>query len=393
MKPIYLDHSATTPVHPEVLTAMISFFANHFGNPSSIHREGRLAREAVEGARARVAALIGAAPAEIVFTGGGTEADNLAVLGAAFAEKGGRNHLITSTIEHHAVENACRHLAGCGFEATFLPVDGEGRVNPDDIRKGITEKTFLISIMHANNEIGTIQPLREIGAIARERGVLFHTDAVQSVGKIPVAVADLGVDLLSIAGHKIYGPKGTGALYVRKGTELAPITFGGHQEGNLRNGTENVPGIVGLGKACEIALRDLASQMTHLRTLRELLEERIRAEIPDIRVHGHPLERLPQLLSVSFAGVSGESLVRELDLRGIAVSAGSACTAGSTKISHVLAALGMPEALAVGTVRFSLGRDNTEEEIGRAVSILKALVEKRRILAELEGSVRGRGCR
>jgi len=393
MKPIYLDHSATTPVHPEVLTAMISFFANHFGNPSSIHREGRLAREAVEGARARVAALIGAAPAEIVFTGGGTEADNLALLGTAFAEKQGRNHIITSTIEHHAVENACRHLAGRGFAVTFLPVDGEGRVNPDDVRRVITEKTFLISIMHANNEIGTIQPLREIGAIARERGVLFHTDAVQSVGKIPVAVADLGVDLLSIAGHKIYGPKGTGALYVRKGTELAPITFGGHQEGNLRNGTENVPGIVGLGKACEIALRDLAFQMTHLRTLRDLLEERIRAEIPDIRVHGHPLERLPQLLSVSFAWVSGEALVRELDLRGIAVSAGSACTAGSTMISHVLAALGMPEALAVGAVRFSLGRDNTEEEIGRAVSILKALVEKRRILAELEGSVGGRGCR
>jgi cysteine desulfurase len=384
MKPIYLDHSATTPVHPEVLTAMISFFANHFGNPSSIHREGRLAREAVEGARARVAVLIGAAPAEIVFTSGGTEADNLALLGTAFAEKQERNHIITSTIEHHAVENACRHLAECGFETTFLPVDGEGRASPDDVRKAITEKTFLISIMHANNEIGTIQPLREIGAIARERGVLFHTDAVQSVGKIPVAVADLGVDLLSIAGHKIYGPKGT---------ELAPITFGGHQEGNLRNGTENVPGIVGLGKACEIALRDLASQMTHLRSLRDLLEERIRAEIPDIRVNGRPLERLPQLLSVSFAGVSGEALVRELDLRGIAVSAGSACTAGSTKISHVLAALGMPEALAVGTVRFSLGRNNTEEEIGRAVSILKALVEKRRILAELEGSVGGRGCR
>ncbi|MCX5839236.1 MAG: cysteine desulfurase family protein [Deltaproteobacteria bacterium] len=393
MNPIYLDHSATTPVHPEVLAAMISFFANHFGNPSSIHREGRLAREAVEGARARVAVLIGAAPAEIVFTGGGTEADNLAVLGAAFAQKGGRNHLMTSAIEHHAVENACRHLAGRGFAATFLPVDGEGRVNPDDVRKGITEKTFLISVMHANNEIGTIQPLREIGAIARERGVLFHTDAVQSVGKIPVAVEDLGVDLLSIAGHKIYGPKGTGALYVRKGTELAPITFGGHQEGNLRNGTENVPGIVGFGVACEIALRDLASQMTRLRMLRNLLEERIRAEIPDIRVHGHPRARLPHLLSISFAGVSGESLVRELDLRGIAVSAGSACTAGSTKISHVLAALGMPEALAVGAVRFSLGRDNTEEEIGRAVSILKALVEKRRILAELEGSVGGRGCR
>jgi cysteine desulfurase len=393
MEPIYLDHSATTPIHPEVLGAMMSFFANHFGNPSSIHREGRFAREAVEGARVRVAALIGAAHAEIVFTGGGTEADNLAILGAAFAGKGGRNHLITSTIEHHAVENACRHLAGCGFAVTFLPVDGGGRVNPDDVRKAVTEKTFLVSIMHANNEIGTIQPLGEIGAITRERGILFHTDAVQSVGKIPVSVDEIGVDLLSLAGHKIYGPKGVGALYVRKGTEIVPITFGGHQEGNLRNGTENVPGVVGLGKACEIAARDLAAQTIYLRGLRDLLEAKIREEIPDAGVNGHPTERLPHLLSVSFAGMSGEALVRQLDLRGIAVSAGSACTAGSTMISHVLAALGMEEALAVGTLRFSMGRDNTREEILRAAPILKKLVNRQRVLAELEEGIGGRGCR
>lgn len=392
MEPIYLDHSATTPIHPEVLAAMMSFFANHFGNPSSIHREGRFAREAVEGARVRVAALIGAAPAEIVFTGGGTEADNLAILGAAFAAKGGRNHLIASAIEHHAVENACRHLAGRGFAVTFLPVDGGGRVNPDDVRKAVTEKTFLVSIMHANNEIGTIQPLGEIGAVTRERGILLHTDAVQSVGKIPVSVDALGVDLLSLAGHKIYGPKGVGALYVRKGTELVPITFGGRQEGNLRNGTENVPGVVGLGKACEIAARDLAAQTIHLQGLRDLLETKIREEIPDVRVNGHP-ERLPHLLSVSFAGMSGEALVRELDLRGIAVSAGSACTAGSTRISHVLAALGMEEALAVGTLRFSMGRDNTRDEILRTASILKKLVNRQRVLAELEDGIGGRGCR
>jgi cysteine desulfurase len=393
MEPIYLDHSATTPVHPEVLAAMMSFFANHFGNPSSIHREGRLAREAVEGARARVAGLIGAAQTEIVFTGGGTEADNLAILGAASAEKGGRNQLIASAIEHHAVENACRHLAGCGFKVTFLPVDGEGRVNPDDLRREISERTLLVSIMHANNEIGTIQPLREIGAITRERGILFHTDAVQSVGKIPVSVDELGVDLLSLASHKIYGPKGVGALYVRKGTALVPITFGGRQEGNLRNGTENVPGVVGLGKACEVAARDLATQAIHLRGLRELLETTVREGIPNVRVNGHPVERLPHLLSISFAGISGEAFVRELDLRGIAVSAGSACTAGSTRISHVLAALGMEEALAVGTLRFSMGRDNSPEEILHTAAILKKLVNRHRVMTELEEGIGGRGCR
>jgi cysteine desulfurase len=393
MEDIYLDHSATTPVHPEVLGAMMTYFAHHFGNASSIHREGRLARQAVEAARAQVAALIGADPAEIVFTGGGTEADNLAVLGAAFAEAQGRNHLITSAIEHHAVDNACRHLRGWGFEVTVLPVDGQGRVSPEAVEKAITDKTFLISVMHANNEIGTVEPLREIGAIAREKGILLHTDAVQSAGKIPVRVDELGVDLLSLAGHKIYGPKGTGALYVRRGTALQPITFGGHQEWGLRNGTENVPGVVGLGKACEIAARDLAAQMIHLQGLRDLIEAKIREEIPDVRVNGHPTERLPHVLSVSFAGISGEALVRELDLRGIAVSAGSACTAGSTKISHVLSALGMEEALAVGTLRFSMGRDNTPEEILHTASILKKLVNRHRVLAELEESIGGRGCR
>jgi cysteine desulfurase len=393
MERIYLDHSATTPVHPEVLGAMMTFFANHFGNPSSVHREGRLAREAVESARFRVAALIGADPSEIVFTGSGTEADNLAILGTAFLAEGGRNHLIASAIEHPAVEAACRSLAGRGFEVTFLPVDGLGRVDPDSVRRAITEKTFLVSVMHANNEIGTIQPLKEIGVVTRGSGILFHTDAVQSVGKIPVAVDDFHLDLLSLAGHKIYGPKGTGALYVRKGTQLQPITFGGRQEGRLRSATENVPGLVGLGKACEIAARDLGPEAARLCRLRNLLEERILAEIPDARVNGHAVERLPHLLSVSFAGVPGVALVRELDLRGISASAGSACSAGETTISHVLTALGLPEEAAFGTIRFSLGRDNTEEEIGRTVSVLKALVGKRRVPAELEGGIGTRGCR
>jgi cysteine desulfurase len=378
MEQIYFDHSATTPIHPEVLGAMMSLFANRFGNPSSIHREGRFAREAVETARRRVAALIGGDPSEIVFTGGGTEADNLAVLGSAFAQKERKNHLITSAIEHPAVEQACRHLTERGFSVTILPVDGEGRVDPDEVRRAITGRTFLITIMHANNEVGTIQPLREIGSIARERGIGFHTDAVQSVGKIPVAVTNLGVDLLSIAGHKIQGPKGTGALYIRSGATLAPITFGGHQERGLRSGTENVPGIVGLGMACAIALRDLNARAIRLQALRDELERRIRAEIPDIRMNGHPSERLPHLSSLSFAGVSGEALVRALDLRGIAVSAGSACAAGETRISPVLASLRVPEEFSVGTVRFSLGRGNTEEELDRAVPILKALVERQR---------------
>lgn len=378
MEQIYFDHSATTPIHPEVLGAMMSLFANRFGNPSSIHREGRFAREAVETARRRVAALIGGDPSEIVFTGGGTEADNLAVLGSAFAQKERKNHLITSAIEHPAVEQACRHLTERGFSVTILPVDGEGRVDPDEVRRAITGRTFLITIMHANNEVGTIQPLREIGSIARERGIGFHTDAVQSVGKIPVAVTNLGVDLLSIAGHKIQGPKGTGALYIRSGATLAPITFGGHQERGLRSGTENVPGIVGLGMACAIALRDLNARAIRLQALRDELERRIRAEIPDIRMNGHPSERLPHLSSLSFAGVSGEALARALDLRGIAVSAGSACAAGETRISPVLASLRVPEEFSVGTVRFSLGRGNTEEELDRAVPILKALVERQR---------------
>lgn len=377
MEPIYLDHSATTPVHPEVLGAMMSFFANHFGNPSSIHRAGRLAREALDQARACIASLIGADPSEIVMTSGGTEADNLAILGAAFGEKQGRNHIITSAIEHPAVLSACRHLEERGFDVTYLPVDGHGRVDPGELSRAVTKKTFLVSIMHANNEIGTIQPLAQLSAIARMRGLLFHTDAVQSVGKIPVAVDELGVDLLSIAGHKIYGPKGTGALFVRKGTALSATTFGGGQEGSLRHGTENVPGIVGLGMACHIAARDLDSQEVRLRTLRDLLETMIRGEIEGVRVNGHPSERLPHLLSLSFAGTSGEALVRLLDLRGIAASAGSACTAGALHASPVLAALGLAGDQAAGTVRFSLGRDNTEEEICRTVSILKPLVSKR----------------
>jgi cysteine desulfurase len=393
METIYLDHSATTPTDPEVLGAMMRYFANHYGNPSSIHGFGQEAKRAVDEARGQVAALIGADPAEIVFTGGGTEADNMALMGTAFAGIPGRNHIITSAIEHHAVLNTCKHLETRGYTVTYLPVDSEGMISPEDVQRAITEKTFLLSIMHANNEVGTLEPVAEIAFMARERGVIVHTDAVQSVGKIPVNVNDLGADLLSLAGHKLYGPKGTGALYVRRNTPIQPILFGGHQEGGRRTGTENVPGIVGLGKACEIAARDLPWQMDRLHALRNRLEKQIMEKIADICVNGHLFRRLSHILSVSFRSVSGDAIVRELDKRGIAASAGAACTAETIRLSHVLEAMQIPKDIAMGTVRFSLGKGNTEEQIDHAAGVLPEIINKLRNMAELEASVGMRGCR
>jgi len=393
MDTIYLDHSATTPVDPEVLGAMMRYFGNHFGNPSSIHGFGQEARKAVESSRGQVAALIGANPAEIVFTGGGTEADNLALMGVAFAEKAGRNHIITSAIEHHAVLNTCRYLETRGFQVSYLPVDARGVVNPEDVGKAMTDRTLLISIMHGNNEIGTIEPIPEIGYMARQRGILMHTDAVQTVGKIPVRVDDLNVDLLSLAAHKLYGPKGTGALYIRRNTPIAAILFGGHQEGGRRTGTENVPGIVGLGKACEIAARALPFQMDRLHTLRNTLEKQVMEKIPHLMINGHPFRRLPQILSISFQSISGESIVRDLDKKGIAASAGAACTSDAITVSHVLAALDVPKDFAMGTVRFSLGKGNSDGEIDRTAECLSETVQKLRGMAELEATLGARGCR
>ena len=393
MEAIYLDHSATTPTDPEVLGAMMRYFANHYGNPSSIHGFGQEAKRAIDEARGQVAALIGADPEEIVFTGGGTEADNMALMGTVFAETSGRNHIITSAIEHHAVLNTCKHLETRGYTVTYLPVDSEGVINPEDVQRAMTEKTFLISIMHANNEIGTIEPLSEIAFMARERGVIVHTDAVQSVGKIPVNVNDLGVDLLSLAGHKLYGPKGTGALYVRRNTPIQPILFGGHQEGGRRSGTENVSGIVGLGKACEIAARDLPWQMDRLHDLRNRLEMHIMEKIADVRFNGHPFRRLPHILSVSFRSITGDAIVRELDKLGIAASAGAACTAETIRLSHVLEVMQIPKDVAMGTVRFSLGKGNTEAQIDHAAGVLPEIINKLRGMAELEASVGMRGCR
>lgn len=378
METIYLDHSATTPVAPEVLAAMMTCFGFSYGNPSSIHPLGMKAREAIEQARYLTASMIGADPSEIVFTSGGTEADNLALLGTAYAAANEKNHIITSEIEHPAVLNACAHLAEKGFYITYLPVDDKGRIDPDDLRKAITDRTFLVSIMHANNEIGTVEPLAEIGEITKARGIYLHTDAVQTAGKIPVTVDDLHVDMLSIAGHKFHGPKGTGALYIRSGTAINPLTFGGHQENGRRAGTENVPGIVGLGKACEIASRDLPYAVVMLKQLRDMLEAIIVQNIPDVNINGDHLCRVPHILSISIPGVAGDAVVREMAARGIALSAGSACTSESTHISHVLAALGMPAELAKGTIRFSLGRGNNEEELMRAADALHEVIKDMR---------------
>lgn len=362
METIYLDHSATTPIHPEVLGAMMAFHANHFGNPASIHREGRLARAAVDAARAGVAALIGADPVEIVFTSGGTEADNLAILGAAAAEKAGRNHIVTTMIEHPAVLQACRHLEQRGFAVTRLPVDGMGRVDPGALAEAITARTFLVSVVHADGGVGTVQPLREIATALRGRGILFHSDAVQSVGKLPLTVDGLGVDLLSLSGHLLQGPKGTGALYVRRGTAITAIGFGAGGEGALRPGTANVPGIVGLGKACEITASDLEAQRARLMGLRELLAQKLREGVVGLRINGHPTEHLPHLLSVTLTGCSGKALVRAFDLRGMAIAGGD----------------GVADGREAGTLRFSMGRDNTPAEMLQAAALLASLVNRRR---------------
>jgi cysteine desulfurase len=380
--PIYLDHHATTPVAPEVFEAMRPFFVEQFGNAASrTHPFGWAAAAAVEAARCQVASLIGARPEEIIFTSGATEADNLALKGVASASRRRGRHIITSAIEHHAVLDSCKRLEKDGFRVTVLSVDADGFVDPGDVAKAITPGTILVSIMHANNEIGTIQPLGEIGRICRERGVLLHSDAVQTVGKIPCRVDDLCVDLLSISAHKMYGPKGVGALYVRAGkprVELVPQMDGGGHERGWRSGTLNVPGIVGLGKACELSGRVMAEEAVRLTALCERLREGIVARIPRVHLNGHPTKRLPGNLNMSFEGVEGESLI--MSLKDIAVSSGSACTSASQEPSYVLKALGLPEALAHTSIRFGLGRGTTEDEIDYVVARLAEEVSRLRNL-------------
>jgi cysteine desulfurase len=383
VRKVYLDHNATTPVHPKVIETMLPFMNERFGNPSSVHSFGQDTREAMEKAREAVAGAFGARKDEIVFTSGGTESDNLAISGVvgALCKKG--KHLITSTIEHHAVLATCEHLAGIGFEVTEVACDKYGVVDPEDVRRAIKSDTILITIMHANNEVGTIQSIEEIGEIASERGIVFHSDAVQSFGKIDLNTNNVKVNLLSVSSHKLYGPKGVGALYVRRGTPLSPVVFGGHHEKKRRAGTENVPGIVGFARAVELALADIKSTNTSMLALRNRLEEGIMSTIPNVRLNGHPTKRLSSTLNVSFEFVEGESLVLSLDMEGIAVSSGSACTSGSLEPSHVLLAMGVPPDVAQGSVRFSLGRDNTEADIDYVLGVLPRIVDRLRAISPL----------
>jgi len=381
MRRVYLDHAATTPTRPDVVKAMLPYFTDAFGNPSSIYSYGQEARGAVEEARAKVAELIGARSEEIIFTSGGTEADNYALKGVAYANERKGNHIITTSIEHNAVLEVCRFLGSRGFKITYLPVDEYGLVDPDDVKRAITGKTILVSIMHANNEVGTIEPVEEIGKIAREAGVYFHTDAVQTVGHIPVNVDALKVDLLAVSAHKFYGPKGVGALYVREGTNLVPFIHGGGQEKKHRAGTENVPAIVGLGKAVEFAGREMDKEAERQAYLRDKLIKGLVEKIDHIRLNGHPTKRLPNNVNVIVDFVEGESLLLSLDSEGICASTGSACGMASPEPSHVLLALGVPPEQAHGSLRFTLGRENTETDVERVLEVLPGIVARLRAMS------------
>ena len=383
MNRIYLDYAATTPTRPEVLEAMLPYFNSRFGNPSSIHSFGQEARGAIEDARDKVASLIGARNEEIVFTSGGTEADNFAITGTAYANERKGNHIITSSIEHHAVIETCKFLERRGARVTYLPVDKYGLVNPEDVREAITSKTILLSIMHANNEMGTIEPIAEIGEIAKERGVYFHTDAVQTAGHVPVNVNELGVDLLAMSAHKLYGPKGVGALFIRKGTKLVPFMHGGEQERRRRASTEDVPGIVGFGKAVETAQVEMAEEAKRLTLLRDKLIEGLLEQIDRVQLNGHPTKRLPNNVNVSIQFVEGESMLLNLDLEGICASTGSACSSSSLEPSHVLLALGLSHEQAHGSLRFTLGRENAEEDIERVLGVLPGIVTGLRAMSPL----------
>ncbi|MFY9397300.1 MAG: cysteine desulfurase NifS [Desulfomonilia bacterium] len=382
-KPIYLDHAATTPVAPEVIQAMLPFLEGAYGNASSLHSFGQEAKAAVEAARTRIASFMGARPEEIVFTSGGTESDNFIIKGIALSRRDRGNHLITSSIEHHAVLETCDFLRKQGVSVTLLPVDSNGLVDPDDVRKAITNKTILISIMHGNNEIGTIEPIAEIGSIAREHGVAFHTDAVQTFGHVPIDVDQLKVDFLSASAHKLHGPKGVGLAYIRKGAKITPLLHGGDQEKRRRASTLNVPGIVGFGRAVELAAESMQAESVRQAVLRDRLVEGLLSGISDTYLNGHPVRRLPNNANLSFAFVEGEGLLLSLDMEGIAVSTGSACTSSSLEPSHVLEAIGVPVELAHGSIRFSLGRDTSAEDIDRVLEVMPGIVNRLRAMSPL----------
>lgn len=386
----YLDYNATTPVDREVFDAMAPYFVENFGNASSIHSAGQRARGAVDRARESVAALVGAKPAEIIFTSGGTEANNLAVLGVA-AASGGQGHIIATSIEHHAVLHSCRALEKNGLEVNYVPVGSSGIVEPDAIRSALRPDTILISVMHANNELGTIQPIAEIARIAAEADIYFHCDAVQSAGKLPLDVDRFGVDLLSISAHKFYGPKGVGALYVRPGTPLEPQFHGGHQERDRRPGTEDVPSIVGFGKAAELARKNHAGDVARIAALRDRLEQALVAEIPQVHVNGDRARRVSNTTNLTFTAAGGEALLIALDLQGVACSTGAACSSGAVEPSHVLLAMGLSPDDARSSLRFSLGRPTTDEEIDYAIGVIPAVVERLRSLSPLAASMMSRG--
>jgi cysteine desulfurase len=390
MPRVYLDHNATTPVEREVLDAMLPYFSGDFGNAASIHTPGQRARAAVETAREQVAALLGARPQEIVFTSGGTESDNHAVFGIVRNAAGTTKHVITTQIEHEAVLNACQALEKEGgtsagnrpaIEVSYLPVDSGGLINPEALRDAIRPQTALITVMHANNELGTVQPLEQIGKIAAQNDIYFHTDAVQSAGKIPIDVNALGVDLLSISGHKFYAPKGIGALYIRGGTRLRQLLYGGHHQRGFRPGTENVPGIVGLGKAAELARQSLSEEAFRVSALRDELERGLLARIPQSRANAAAVARTPNTTSITFPGIEGEALIIALDLKGVACSTGAACSSGAVEPSHVLTAIGLPAEDARASIRFSLGRHSTPADIAFTLEVVPAAVAQLRQLS------------
>ncbi|CCJ34642.1 cysteine desulfurase NifS [Caloramator australicus] len=380
---VYMDHAATTYVKKEVLEEMLPYFTENFGNPSSVYTFARKSKRAIEDAREKVAKALNALPDEIFFTGGGSEADNWAIKGVAFANKDKGNHIITTKIEHHAVLHACEYLEKHGFEVTYLDVDEYGMVDLDELKRAITDKTILITIMFANNEIGTIQPIAEIGKIAREKGIIFHTDAVQAIGNVKIDVKEMNIDLLSLAAHKFYGPKGVGALYIRKGVKIDNLIHGGGQERRRRAGTENLPGIVGLGKAIELATEDIDGHNEKIRKLRDRLLNGIMEKIPYTKLNGHPERRLPGNINVSFRFIEGESLLLLLDQFGICASTGSACSSGSLDPSHVLLAIGLPHEIAHGSLRLSLGDMNTEEDVDYVLSVLPNIVQRLREMSPL----------
>ena len=383
MKPIYLDHAATTPTDPAVVQAMLPFFTRIYGNPSSMHAFGQEAKRAIEAARDSIASFLGAKPEEIIFTSGGTESNNFILKGIAASAGNRGNHIITSAIEHHAVLESCHYLEKQGFQVTYLPVDRFGLVDLDDVKRNITDKTILISVMHANNEIGTIEPIAEIGRIARKRGVPFHTDAVQTFGHLPINVDELNIDALSASAHKFYGPKGVGILYLRRGTRIQSFMHGGEQERKRRASTHNVTGIVGFGKAVELAAEGMEKETRQEIFLRDKLISGILERIENTRLNGHPVHRLPNNVNVSVAYIEGESMLLNLDMEGIAVSTGSACTSASLEPSHVLTAIGLPHELAHGSLRLTLGRATTEADIDRMLDVLPGIVKKLRAISPL----------